>query len=54
MSEAIYMAKDILEDWLVEAENDKEDIPVASSPEKLYHSTNVTAGTLLISIEVVL
>ncbi|WP_438467817.1 type II toxin-antitoxin system HicB family antitoxin [Streptococcus pluranimalium] len=35
MHEALYMAKDLLEGWLIFAEDDDEDIPVASSFEDI-------------------
>lgn len=48
MSDALYMAKDLLEGWLIVAINDNDPIPKATEPSDIKRSSN----DLIISIEV--
>lgn len=48
MSDALYMAKDVLEGWMIDVENDNESIPAPSYPNEITVPTNA----LLIPIEV--
>lgn len=48
MSDALYMASDLLEGWLLVAEDEKDPIPRPSQPDELEHE----ADELLIPIEV--
>lgn len=48
MHEALYMAKDLLAGWLINAQEDKEEFPIPSEPEDF----NVTDGELVVPIEV--
>ncbi|AXY25654.1 HicB family protein [Suicoccus acidiformans] len=48
MSDALYMAKDLLEGWLIIAEKEKDPIPEASEPSAINHEPN----DLIIPIEV--
>ncbi|MBL1225383.1 type II toxin-antitoxin system HicB family antitoxin [Enterococcus sp. BWR-S5] len=48
MHEALYMSKDLLAGWLINAEDDGETLPTPSQPE----SVKVPEGDLLIPVEV--
>lgn len=48
MSEALYMAKDVLEGWMIGVEDDKESIPNPSEPNAII----TQQGALVIPIEV--
>lgn len=48
MHEALYMSKDLLAGWLINAEDDGETLPTPSQPE----SIKVSEGDLLIPVEV--
>ena len=47
MSDALHMAKDLLEGWLVVAEDEEDEIPVPSEPKDI----KIEDGELLIPIE---
>jgi len=48
MHEALYMAKDLLAGWLIDAEDEKDEFPAPSD----HHSISVASGDLLIPIEI--
>lgn len=48
MSESLYMAKDLLEGWLIIAEQEGDPIPKATEPSDIY----VDSNELIIPIEV--
>lgn len=48
MHEALYMAKDLLAGWLIDAEDEKQAFPSPTD----HRSLSVAAGNLLIPIEV--